>query len=491
MAPTIRHRSAVRTSATFVEEVFQKKWPYFLLAGVGLTCHLFFALPTFPWPDRVLAWLPLVLLLVILRALIRKNSKKDCLLLLVSVQIYLFYSVPQFSQDSVGLIGSIYTPSSEAIRSTMLLVVGGELIFIGGYALASRLGAGYVAALYQKLPTPNSAWVRIVVPYSFVGFVVYMFRALRPDYIPLSFSYAASQFFNVYLGLTLMLFFSHTVKNRRLLVLAHALALAMAAVGFIEGMLGVMLAPLLVLFLTEWIWVGNFRLRTVLLAVIIAVIINPVKNEFRLLSWVDKDVSSLQEVGVRLDDWSTSFSRVWIDMGSDESPLLPTASRTSDLLSFAQTIDYVPSAIPFKNGEGLDSALLFWVPRAIWAEKGSSSDLLNNQYAVDFGYATDEQIKQTTVGASIFTEGYWQFGVSGVLSFLFLSGSLFGLFFNPRIRSRTSDIVYVVFIAPQIFVLQALTITLASLFSFLLGITVALVGIHLAAQILARAVRPT
>ena len=187
----------------------------------------------------------------------------------------------------------------------------------------------------------------------------------------------------------------------------------------------------------------------------------------------------------RLRDWSASFEKVWFEDDSDRSVYASTASRASELLSFTQAIDLVPEAIPYNEGEGMQDAMLFWIPRILWPSKGSTTDLIYNRYALTFGFLAPEDVGRTAVGISVFAEGYWNYGVNGVFAFMFISGIILGTLFGNNGRSgQISTIVCICYVAPTILVLQALSVTLSSLPSFLIGITIALRGLSLAARVL-------
>lgn len=189
----------------------------------------------------------------------------------------------------------------------------------------------------------------------------------------------------------------------------------------------------------------------------------------------------------RLRDWSASFEKVWIRGESDDAVYMSTASRASDLLSFTQAIDLVPDVIPYNEGEGMDDAMLFWIPRILWPSKGSTTDLIYNRYALTFGYLAPEDVGKTAVGISVFAEGFWNYGIYGVFGFLGIAGLILGTLFGNNGRSgQVSTLVCIVYVAPTILVLQALSVTLSSLPSFLIGVAIALRGLSLAA----RALRP-
>src|SRR5439155_1106208 len=79
---------------------------------------------------------------------------------------------------------------------------------------------------------------------------------------------------------------------------------------------------------------------------------------------------------------------------------------------------------------------------------------------------------------SIAFDRVWNDGVYGVISFLFAYGVILGLLFGNNGKSeQLSMLISIVYIAPQIFILQALALTVASLFSFMVGVTISLWGL--------------
>jgi hypothetical protein len=87
------------------------------------------------------------------------------------------------------------------------------------------------------------------------------------------------------------------------------------------------------------------------------------------------------------------------------------------------------------------------------------------------------------VGISVFSEGYWNYGIYGVLGFLLAAGLILGTLFGNNGRTgQVSTLVCIVYVAPTILVLQALSVTLSSLPSFLIGVTMALHGLSLASR---------
>jgi hypothetical protein len=463
-----------------MERVLQSTIAYVLAGCFGLILHLSLALPSYTLTDRIAGWLLLVFLLVALRDYVRRRVKCLPVFFLVAAQVYLFYGIPQFSQEALWLVSGFYTPPAHALSWAVWLVVLGEAAFLAGHTLVLRCmsGGNYFDRI---LPRPRPEWRPAVLVYLVPSLILYELNSLRPDYIAITIRMALLQFFNANLGLTILLYLGYRHKDRRSLLAAWGVIAALALVGFIQGAMGSIVFPIFIGFVAAWIWARAIRVRWLVLIIAATIIINPVKNRFRILAWGDKDVSSMAKVASRLDDWGQAFRDAWSG-GHDDSArqnLMETASRSSDLISFAQAIDFVPEQIPYNHGEGMAISFFYWIPRIFWPSKPESTDLLYNRYAVEFGYSTVEGTRTSTTGTSVFTEGYWNFGVPGVLFFAAAAGSLLALLLghNGR-RGDASTLAAMAYLGGTMLLLIPLALAIPAAVTFTAGVFVAMWGIE-------------
>jgi hypothetical protein len=450
--------------------------PYALAALAGLVLHLSFARPLYSPSDRLGAWALLAILLMAVRQLNQRTDRGVPVVALVCAQVYLFYGVPQFSQETMPMMVGIYSPPVDALSGAVWLVVLGEATFLAAYAATCRW-MNATNPFDRILPQPNSEWRLTVGVYSGPAFALHALSALRPDYIPISVRMAGLQIFNVHLALVLLLYIGYRLKDGRARAAAWVLVCSMGVVGLLQGMLSNVLFPVLVAALAGWMWSHASRTWLVALVAFATIVINPAKNEFRRLAFGDKDISSLEKVADRLTDWQEGFSAAW--EGTSTSVVTPniqaTASRTSDLLSFAHAIDVVPSVIPYNTGSGLSTSAIYWIPRAVWPSKPLSTDLLYNRYAVEFGYTSEEGTRSSTTGASVFTEGYWNFGAPGVVLFLAASGVMLAVLLGHNgIRRDSSAIAATVYLGETMLLLQPVAVALPANVTFAAGIFVSM-----------------
>ncbi len=218
----------------------QKKPPYVIVGTTGLILHLTLARPIYAWYDRLGAWVPLVLFLLLLYRYVQQPKRSVPVLLIAAVQIYVLYSVPQFTQEALLLYTGIYEPTSSAMSTAVLLVISGELALLLGYRVAFG-GTSNRSNLFDKiLPLPTAKWTGTIVIYAVPSLVIYALVSLRPDFIPVSVRFPLSQFFNVYLALVLMLYLGYRFRVRRMRVVAFL------------SIVAILMAPLLHRFLHKF-----------------------------------------------------------------------------------------------------------------------------------------------------------------------------------------------------------------------------------------------
>lgn len=453
------------------------KTAYIFVGLAGLALHLLLARPIYAWYDRFGAFVPLAILLILLYRYARQRDKDFPVLLLVALQVYVFYSLPQFTQEALRLRAGIYEPTSFAVTSAVLLVIVGQLAFMLGYAVCYAAAKNRANIFDRILPTPTPRWANVLILYTAISLVVFSLVALKRDFIPVAVRFPLTQIFNVYLALALVLYLRYRFQIARLRLSAVLCVLFMSLVGVVQGSTGNIMAPIIMLFVAGWMWGGTIRKRWFIAVVAGFLVINPVKNEFRRLEF-GSEISSFAAIPQRLGTWKLAFENVWV-RNNNEFRTLETASRTSDLLSLAQAIDYVPSLVPYNYGEGMGITLIYWIPRVLWTSKVSSTDLLFNRYAVEFGYTTYEGTLTSTTGASAYTEGYWNFGASGIVVFFFTIGVLFGIFFgNGGVRGDVSIIICLVYYASVLLLIQPLILTAPSLITFTVGVWLAMHGLR-------------
>lgn len=104
------------------------------------------------------------------------------------------------------------------------------------------------------------------------------------------------------------------------------------------------------------------------------------------------------------------------------------------------------------GGDTLNEVWMYFIPRVVWREKPVIVPLGRRWYSDFLG----RELQSTSVGITIYGDGYWQAGWLGVIAFSFLTGLSFGLISILSFRAiKYSDFATVpaVFLALQLSVL--------------------------------------
>ena len=453
----------LRMSCAVPQRLHPRRW-FFLAAVAGLALHLGAALPLYRLQDRFAAWLLLVVLLGSIRHYAAHDWGRIPVLVLVTAQIYVFYGLPQFTQDSLKLFIGLYSPTGPALTTAVWLVLAGELAFLGGYCGALHITSRRRNFFDRWVPVPQAHWAPEAIGYAGVSLIIYSLMWLRPTYVPLAFRHVVLQTFNAYLSIAILFLMRYRFGLRMCGWTAWGLVFVMTLVGIVAGVMGAMVYPFVAALMCLWLAGRASTWRWLVVIALGVLVLNPVKNEFRRLSWYEKDISSVASVRERFGDWADAFGIAW-GKGwrySGEANVRETADRASDLLFFCQAVDVVPAWVPYRYGEGLGTLAAFWVPRFIWPSKPSATELVNDVYAKVFGVSSEAGVMSSTVAVPPFLEGYWNFGIPGVVLFLAVYGVMLGLLLgNSGKWGSASVLVGIAFLGPSPFPLQEITIALS------------------------------
>jgi hypothetical protein len=188
-------------------------------------------------------------------------------------------------------------------------------------------------------------------------------------------------------------------------------------IGVSTSMTQAMLQPIMVWFICRWLVTGKLEIRYVLAGVLLILLIQPVKLEYRKAYWSIADqLTPIQQAGI----FAGSFVNYWFlsnDRKFDES----SSSRSSLLLQTAHVVDWTPEIVPYRNGETLATIFLAWIPRPLWPDKPISQQA-NIYYALDYGVTTPEGAKKTMYGVGHLGEVFMNLGIGGIFPVYFLIG---------------------------------------------------------------------
>jgi hypothetical protein len=168
------------------------------------------------------------------------------------------------------------------------------------------------------------------------------------------------------------------------------------------------------------------------------------KDEFRKTYW-DSGQGMQQEQGNRLERvtfWAQNSFDKWNEALSDSSgeafrrALNPSVTRISLLNQSANVIELTPSVVPYQYGWLYSYMAITWIPRFVWPDKPSVSEA-NQYYQVAYGLTADSDLGKVSISVGLLTEGFMNFGWTGVVGIMFLAGIFFD-FYQRTFLSRTS-----------------------------------------------------
>ena len=165
----------------------------------------------------------------------------------------------------------------------------------------------------------------------------------------------------------------------------------------------------------------NLLLPTV--AIIFYLLFNPIKGEFRYLTWVDtpqaQQLNFLQKAQIFIDIAIKKYSEPNAFIPTDDEDL--SKGRTAHILLFSNVIEDTPSKVPYWEGQSYLPLLTSFIPRIIWSDKLTENT--GNEFGRRYGYLGSND-DSTSFNLPWIVEMYANFGYLGVLIGMPLVGML-------------------------------------------------------------------
>lgn len=345
------------------------------------------------------------------------------------VLFYIFFGLPVFWQDEMQLIGTVYIPNMRALDMALGAGVLSLAVFYVCYPLGQRLGRSarpLVSTILPKSPPSKySGWFTLLIAVPVVMRVTYLLTfspgSISPELQRLVVGLAPAT-----LLLALALHLDEMFDSRLYRIAAIIVFLTSMAIGLLSGMLEAFLIPLAVMAVYRWLSSKRTRLLWILSGLLLFIILNPAKLDYRA------DIGNLAEtqsevtVGDRLGSWQDAVSSKWSVADNVEENLDSSRSRMADLLPVAQVMEFVPDNVPYANGKPWMALPYSLIPRAIWPNKPDLTQMTNGEYALAFNRLSDTQVKVTAFNLPQLADGYWNFGWPGVVFVAILAGLSMG-----------------------------------------------------------------
>ena len=203
-----------------------------------------------------------------------------------------------------------------------------------------------------------------------------------------------------------------------------------AVVGLTSGMLEQAALPCVVFAIALWQVRRRFPWRWALAGVVLLVVLNAAKGQYRELAWRDHPDMSLAS---RVTTWVSVAGRGAEEV-LGEAPTVPFKEWLSEALfrfdllhRFSYVVRMTPDVLPYlRRSRRTGTSMVSAVPRILWPSKPTASDA-NQTIDTDYGFSYYWQTAMFVVGIGLLPEAYANFGVAGVAVVLFLQGMIFGL----------------------------------------------------------------
>jgi len=160
----------------------------------------------------------------------------------------------------------------------------------------------------------------------------------------------------------------------------------------------------------------------IVLCVLIAVVLNPVKSKFRNNTWYAQDKS------ITFYDKAILLGQVVKDHYSDSSVLEKVNSdkgivyRLAHISTFAYVADVTPDSVPYWSGDSYKTLWTSFIPRMFWPGKPQST--IGQDFGHRYGLLQTYDMG-TSMNLPWIIEFYANFGLWGILTGMFFIGVFF------------------------------------------------------------------
>lgn len=273
----------------------------------------------------------------------------------------------------------------------------------------------------------------------------------------------------LYVLIALLVFWGFSLPGGQLWakVLAVVVTALFAVVGLATGMLEQAVLPLIVFVIALWQTRRRLPWRLALAGVVVVVLLNSVKGEYREMAWVGRrNLGFFDKVAT----WVSLAGRGATGVAEHrQEPLrewLSASLARFDLLHrFSFVIRMTPDPLPYYHGLTYEYLAVAPVPRLLWPDKPTASQS-NRVVDTDYGFLNDLE-SSTVIGIGMLPEAYANFGAAGVVVILFLQGALFGLL-DRLLNGPRSEGGRAIYIWTMVFFLNGIGSSAAILFGALL-----------------------
>ena len=301
-------------------------------------------------------------------------------------------------------------PGEQPVTTTLLLALFGMVALFTGYKLSPNI--------LRRLRVPRLSLNGANYKLKYYAFFISILFLLSWATSFGSFQGLVNIFMSRDLGIALLAILYYRKELGRYAKLGSLLVLiAMVLVGVSTSLTQAMIQPLMIWFICRWLVTGKLEVRYLALGLVVIMLIQPVKLEYRKAFWNQSEVlTPIQQAGI----FSVLFYNYWF-IPSDKEADDSMSTRSSLLLQTAHVIDWTPNTVPYRGGDTLLTMFSSFIPRAIWPAKPIAQQA-NIYYALDYGVTTSQGAETTMFGVGHLGEVYMNLGPIGIVPIFFLLG---------------------------------------------------------------------
>lgn len=358
----------------------------------------------------------LIVILGVLPGVVSLLDRREAALMPLMPLHGLFYALtfglPVFSSLTVWRISD-----SDAITDTLVLTILGLICLYVGY-YASRRHFSRLRPIQFLNDVPNRQQIRL----AWILYGMYLLLQFFPELTSLpSVGQLSAPLGYLSIGILFMLALNKALPIEHLFLLTAAIGFTLI-IKLLSGSLAGPLFLLVFLGILYWNKKRTIPRHLIMIGVLIAILLNPVKSAYRDLTW-HSDPASQSYLDKALlfyqvtEDYYTGndvFSLVSEDAG--------TINRIAHISLFAYVINMTPEPVPYWLGGSYETLLTSFIPRMIWPDKPQAT--IGQEFGHRY-YLLGKGDKATSFNLPWLPEFYANFGTFGVLGGMFAVGMLF------------------------------------------------------------------
>lgn len=323
----------------------------------------------------------------------------------------LTFGMPVFSNKTAWL-----ACGEDEINDALVLTIFGLLCLYLGYYAFRRLYGGLKPIRSRNVSLHHqikAAWILFGI---FLAFQFFPILKSLPSVEQLS-----APLGYLSLGILALLAFGDQLPRRHLVLFVAAAVLTLV-ITTLSGSLAPTVLFLVFLGILYWNKKRHIPWHFILLATFIAILLNPIKSQFRDVTWYASGTSlsyydKAMLLGGAVQEYYSGPDVLGI-ISEDTS----TVNRLAHISTFGYVINMTPSSVPYWSGDSYHTLWTSFIPRAFWPGKPQAT------IGQDFGhrYALIAQDNEwTSINLPWLIEFYANFGTLGVLAGMFFVGVFF------------------------------------------------------------------